>query len=185
MPPINYETLAELRKRLAREPMARDAMLVSGLVAGFVLGSLRGNWRNLQTLDLRLWPGLLAGVIARAAAPLLGGFALGASVAGILLVALVALVNRALSGAWLIVWGRFLTPSSRSRTPACRSTRRARRVGKPAPSDGLHVILSPETRLPFLADVLLIPVINNIYSVGDVVLAIGGFWMAFRLLKPR
>jgi HD-GYP domain-containing protein (c-di-GMP phosphodiesterase class II) len=25
LPPINYETLAELRKRLAREPMARDA----------------------------------------------------------------------------------------------------------------------------------------------------------------
>jgi hypothetical protein len=25
LPPINYETLAELRKRLAREPLARDA----------------------------------------------------------------------------------------------------------------------------------------------------------------
>jgi hypothetical protein len=25
LPPINYETLAELRRRLAREPMVRDA----------------------------------------------------------------------------------------------------------------------------------------------------------------
>jgi len=25
LPPINYETLAELRRRLAREPVARDA----------------------------------------------------------------------------------------------------------------------------------------------------------------
>ena len=58
-------------------------------------------------------------------------------------------------------------------------------AGKPAPADGLHMILGPETRLPFLADILLVPVINNIYSVGDVVLAIGGFWMAFRLLKRR
>jgi hypothetical protein len=49
----------------------------------------------------------------------------------------------------------------------------------------LHVMLMPDTRLPFLADVLLIPVVNNIYSVGDVVLAIGGFWMTFRLLKQR
>jgi hypothetical protein len=57
--------------------------------------------------------------------------------------------------------------------------------GKPTPADGLHVILGPETRLPFLADILLAPVINNIYSVGDVVLAIGGFWMAFRLLRQR
>ena len=57
--------------------------------------------------------------------------------------------------------------------------------GKAAPSDGLHVILGPATRLPFLADVLLIPVLNNIYSVGDVVLAIGGFWMVFRLVRSR
>ena len=57
--------------------------------------------------------------------------------------------------------------------------------GKPPPSDGLHVILGPDTRLPFLADVLLAPIENNIYSVGDVVLAIGGFWMTFRLLKQR
>jgi hypothetical protein len=55
--------------------------------------------------------------------------------------------------------------------------------GKTAPSDGLHVILGPDTRLSFLADVLLVPVINNVYSVGDVVLALGGFWMVFRLIR--
>lgn len=162
-------------------------MLVSGLVAGFVLGlAFGGNWRNLQTFDLRLWPGLLIGVISRAAAPLLGGFALGASVAGLLLVTLVALVNRALSGAWLIALGSLLNAVvmvANAGMPIDPSALAS--SGKPAPSDGLHVILGPETRLPFLADVLLVPVVNNIYSVGDVVLAVGGFWMAFRLLKPR
>lgn len=162
-------------------------MLVSGLLAGFVLGlAFGGNWRNLQTFDLRLWPGLLVGVIARAAAPLLGGFALGASVAGFLLVALVALVNRAMSGAWLIAMGSILNAVvtiANAGMPIDPGALAA--SGKPAPTDGLHMILGPDTRLPPLADVLLVPVINNIYSVGDVALAIGGFWMAFRLLKPR
>jgi hypothetical protein len=56
-------------------------------------------------------------------------------------------------------------------------------LGKPPPADGLHVILGPDTQLPFLADIFLVPVLNNIYSIGDVALAIGGFWMTFRLLR--
>ncbi len=55
-------------------------MLVSGLLAGLILGlASGGNWRNLQRFDLELWPGLLAGVIARTAAPFLGALALSAS----------------------------------------------------------------------------------------------------------
>ncbi len=162
-------------------------MLVSGLVAGFVLGlAFGGNWRNLQTFDLRLWPGLLVGVAARAIAPFLGGFALSAWLAGLLLVALVAVVNRSLAGAWLIALGSLLNTVvtlANAGMPIDPGALAA--SGKPGPSDGLHVILGPESRLPVLADVLLVPVINNIYSVGDVALAIGGFWMAFRLLKPR
>jgi hypothetical protein len=162
-------------------------MLVSGLVAGFVLGlATGGSWRNLQTFDLKFWPGLLAGLIARAVAPSLGGLALGASIGGLLLVALVAIVNRALPGAWLIGLGSLLNAVValiNQGMPVDPGALAA--SGKPAPSDGLHVILGPDTRLPFLADVLLAPIVSNIYSVGDVVLAIGGFWMAFRLLKQR
>jgi hypothetical protein len=162
-------------------------MLVSGLVAGFVLGlATGGNWRNLQRLDLKLWPGLLAGAIARVVAPFLGGLALSVSIAGLVLVALVALVNRALPGAWLIGLGSLLNISvtlANAGMPVDPGALAA--SGKAPPSDGLHVMLGPDTRLPFLADVLLIPVVNNIYSVGDVVLAIGGFWMTFRLLKQR
>jgi hypothetical protein len=162
-------------------------MLVSGLVAGFILGlASGGNWRNLQKFELKLWPGLLAGVIARAVAPLLGGLALGTSLAGLTLVALVAIANRAVPGAWLIGLGALLNAivtSINGGMPVDPGALAA--SGKPAPSDGLHVILGPDTRLPFLADVLLAPIVNDIYSVGDVVLAIGGFWTAFRLLKQR
>ena len=162
-------------------------MLVSGLVAGFVLGlATGGNWRNFQNFDLKLWPGLLVGVIARAAAPFVGGLALVTSLTGLLLVATVAIVNRALPGAWLIALGSLLNAlvtfvnGGMPIDPGALAA-----SGKPPPSDGLHVLLGSNTRLPFLADVLLAPVVNNIYSVGDVVLAIGGFWMAFRLLKNR
>ena len=115
-----------------------------------------------------------------------GGLALTVSLVGLSLVALVATVNRALPGAWVLALGSLANTvvmvANRGMPidPGALAT-----SGKPAPTDGLHVVLGPDTRLPFLADVLLVPVINNIYSVGDVALAIGGFWMAFRLLKPR
>ncbi len=162
-------------------------MLVSGLIAGLVLGlATGGNWRNLERFDLKFWPGLFAGVIARAVAPFLGGLALTTSIAGLLLVAVVAVVNRLVPGAWLIALGSILNAivavvnGGMPIDPGALTA-----SGKPAPSDGLHVLLGPDTVLPFLADVLLVPLVNNIYSVGDVVLAVGGFWMTFRLLKRR
>jgi uncharacterized protein DUF5317 len=162
-------------------------MLVSGLVAGFILGlASGGNWRNLARLDLKFWPALLAGVIARTGASLLGGLALSVSIAGLLLVALVAFVNRGTPGAWLIGVGALLNSVVTFVNEGMPVDPGALTLsGKAPPSDGLHVILGPDTRLPFLADVLLIPVINNIYSIGDVLLAIGGFWMVFRLVRSR
>ena len=162
-------------------------MLVSGLLAGLILGlASGGNWRNLQRFDLELWPGLLVGVIARTVAPFLGALALSASIVGLTLVAVVAFVNRALPGAWLIGLGSLLNAIVslvNGGMPVDPGALAA--SGRPTPSDGLHVILGPGTRLPFLADVLLAPVVNNIYSLGDVLLAIGGFWMTFRTLKHR
>ena len=162
-------------------------MLVSGLLAGFVLGlATGGKWRNLERLDLKLWPGLLVGAIARAIAPLLGELALSASIAGLLLVAGVALVNRLVPGAWMIGLGSLLNAIVTVANGGMPVDPGALVVsGKPLPSDGLHVLLGPQTVLPFLADVVLVPLINNIYSVGDFVLAIGGFWMTFRILNRR
>ncbi len=162
-------------------------MLVSGLLAGFVLGlASGGDWRRLARLDLKLWPALFVGVVARAVAPFLGELALSASIAGLVLVALVALVNRGMPGAWIIGLGSLLNTVVTLINGGMPVDPGAIAVsGKAAPSDGLHVILGPGTQLPFLADVLLIPVVKNIYSVGDVVLAIGGFWMVFRLVRSR
>src|SRR5207244_11298773 len=84
-------------------------MLVSGLVAGFIVGlAAGGDWHHLEKLDLKLWPALFVGVLARVIAPFLGGLALASSVAGLALVSLVALANRALPGALLIAAGSLL-----------------------------------------------------------------------------
>ncbi|MDQ2913815.1 MAG: DUF5317 domain-containing protein [Chloroflexota bacterium] len=162
-------------------------MLASGLLAGFIVGIASGGaWRNLGRLELKFWPALLVGAIARLIAPFLAGLALTTSIAGLVLVAFVAIVNRALPGAWLIGFGSVLNTAvilangGMPIDPGALAT-----SGKATPADGLHVILGPDSRLSFLADVLLIPVLNNIYSVGDVLLAIGGFWTVFRLVKSR
>jgi uncharacterized protein DUF5317 len=168
-------------------PWLAMPMLVSGLLAGFILGlASGGRWRNLQRFELKLWPALLGGVLARTVAPFLGGLALSVSIFGLALVALVAVVNRALPGASLIALGSLLNTLvilANGGMPIDPGALAA--SGKPVPSDGLHVVLGPDTRLAFMADVLLAPLVNNIYSVGDVLLAIGGFWMTFRLLKER
>ena len=162
-------------------------MLVSGLIAGLVLGLISGgNWRNFQTVEFRLWPALAMGAVARLAAPLFGALALAAWVLGLVLVGLVAILNRALPGAWLLAVGAFLNAVVtifNGGMPVDPGALAA--SGKPAPNDGLHVLLGPETRLPFLGDVILAPVLNAIYSAGDVLLAVGGFWMAFRILRRR
>jgi hypothetical protein len=101
-------------------------------------------------------------------------------------VALVAVLNRTMPGAWLIGVGAMLNSIVTFVNGGMPVDPGALTLsGKAPPSDGLHVILGPDTRLSFLADVLLIPVINNIYSIGDVVLAIGGFWMVLRLVRSR
>ena len=162
-------------------------MLVSGLAAGFLLGlASGGDWRKVAGLDLQLWPALVAAAVSRAVAPFLGDLALGLSMIGVAGIGLVALLNRALPGAWLVASGsmlNLLVIALNGGMPVDGTSLVA--AGKSIPGDGLHVALGPDTRLGFLADVLLAPIVNNIYSLGDVLLALGGFWMAFRLLKDR
>jgi hypothetical protein len=162
-------------------------MLVSGVVAGFILGlASGGDWRRLGQLDLKLLPALVAAAVSRAVAPFFGELALGISMLGLALIAVVALVNRALPGAWLVALGsmlNLLVISINGGMPVEPGALTS--AGKSLPNDGLHVLLAPGTRLGFLADVLLAPIVNNVYSVGDVLLAAGGFWMAFRVLRQR
>ncbi|MEK7860856.1 MAG: DUF5317 family protein, partial [Chloroflexota bacterium] len=56
-------------------------------------------------------------------------------------------------------------------------------VGVSMPSDRLHIPLDASTRLAALADFIPVPVVRGVYSPGDVLLAVGGFWLPFTWLR--
>jgi hypothetical protein len=56
-------------------------------------------------------------------------------------------------------------------------------AGVAARSDGLHVVADGSTRLSVLADVIPVSWLGHVYSVGDVLLALGGFWLPFRWIR--
>lgn len=51
--------------------------------------------------------------------------------------------------------------------------------------DRLHIALTAETRLPFLADIMPFRIFRNVYSLGDLVIAAGAFWLPFAWLRRR
>ncbi|MGE5102931.1 MAG: MFS transporter, partial [Deltaproteobacteria bacterium] len=58
-------------------------------------------------------------------------------------------------------------------------------IGAPLPHDSLHVPIGDATRLTFLADVIPVGAVRSIYSIGDFLIAFGGFLIPFVLLQPQ
>ena len=156
-------------------------MLVSGLVLGLIGGFLAGgDIRNFRRVELRGLPLVLIAIVARFAVPLAPQPIFFASLA---LVGVAALWNRNLPGAWLIALGAFmnaLVVAANGAMPVDGLA--AAQVGSQGAHDQAHVVLGPETRLAFLADI--IPLVRSVYSPGDVVSAIGGFWLVLRTMRP-
>ena len=159
-------------------------MLVSGVVAGVAAGiAFGGDWRRLSTFTLHLWPLLVVGASLR----LLGGIVPTSPLAvyfiGLLCVAVVAARNWRLPGAALISVGTFsnvLVVLLNNGMPY--DVELATEINSPLPNTGLHVALGPETLFPFLADIIPAGV-AGLYSVGDVLIAFGGFLIPFLWLQ--
>jgi uncharacterized protein DUF5317 len=160
-------------------------MLVSGIVAGVLVGlATGGNWRRLALFELRWLPLLAIGLGIRASAPLAGAYGVALSVLGLGIVAAVAVVNRHIPGTWLVALGatlNLIVIALNQGMPVDAAL--AIEAGKPPPNDGLHVAIDSQTRLTLLSDVILLPILNDLYSVGDFLLAVGGFWMTFRVVR--
>ena len=160
-------------------------MLVSGVVAGIAAGiAFGGDWRRLSTFTLHLWPLLVIGASLR----LIGYFVPTSPIAiyflGLLCVAVVAARNWRLPGAALISVGTFsnvVVVLLNSGMPYDVAIATA--IDALPPENGLHIPLGPGTLFPFLADVIPVGIVRNVYSVGDFLIAFGGFLIPFLWLQ--
>ena len=160
-------------------------MLVSsvalGIAGAIVLG---GNWKRLAAIRLAWWPLLAAAMALR-----LAGLAIPLNVpiylSAIVAVAIVAARNSALPGAPLIAVGSLLNAVAIAANdgmpvdPAAAAVANAR----PLFNDQLHVSTSSDTRLYLLSDLIPLPIFRNVYSIGDIFIALGGFWLPFRWIR--
>jgi len=157
--------------------------IVLGIAAGIVWG---GDWRRLGDLQVRWW-GLLLAAVGLRVAGLLIPLDLLLYLAAIAAVGVVAAINHRLPGALAIAVGTGLNVAviafNGGMPVAADVARDADALS--FTSDRLHVALTAETHLPFLADVIPLRIFRNVYSFGDLVIAAGAFWLPFAWLRRR
>lgn len=163
-------------------------MLASAIALGVAAGWATGGRRLARLGDLRIrwWPVLVAAVVLRAGAPLLGDLSLFAYLLAFASITAAALANRALPGMSVIAAGatlNLIVVAANGGMPVDQAAVVA--AGGRMPDDPLHTTLDSSTRLPQLADVIPAPIFRSVYSFGDVLLAIGGFWLPFAWLRRR
>lgn len=163
-------------------------MLASAIVLGVAAGWASGGRRFSRLGDLRIrwWPLLVGAVALRAAAPIFGDLSAAAYVLAFAGITAVALADRRLPGMSAIAAGATLNivvVAANGAMPVDPAAVAA--VGAQMHEDALHERLDGATRLPQLADVIPAPLFRSVYSIGDVLLALGGFWLPFAWLRRR
>jgi len=162
-------------------------MLVSGVIAGIAAGvAFGGDWRRLATFTLRWWPLLVVASALRVFTYLYPHADFAIDVLVLVGIGIVAAVNWRLAGAALIAIGTLsnvLVVLANTGMPYDPVTVAA--AGAPTPNDSLHVLLSPNSRLPFLADIVPFGLIHGVYSIGDLLIAFGGFLLPFVWVQPE
>lgn len=162
-------------------------MLASGFVIGLAAGLLAGGRvSRLAELSIRWWPVLAAGVGIRMVAALAGELPSPLYLLAFACIAFVAWANRAIPGMlWILIGalGNALVVAVNGGMPV--GVEAVTLVGAEIPNDGLHRPLGGGDALPFLADVIPVPIIAGVYSVGDVALAWGALWLVFARVSGR
>jgi len=160
-------------------------MLVSGVIAGIAAGiAFGGDWRRLSTFTLHLWPLLVIGAGLRVLGELVPTSPLAVYFVGLVCVAIVAARNWRLPGAALISVGTFsnvLVVLLNSGMPVDMTV--AGEISALPRPNGLHIALGPATIFPFLADIVPVAIVPSVYSVGDFLIAFGGFLIPFLWLQ--
>ena len=162
------------------------------LVISITLGALRGgSLRNLSGIRVKLWWLLPVGFVLLAIATFVPADHHELAVALILvsylpLLAFV-LLNRNLSGIWIAGMGilmNFTVIVVNGGMPVLAEAAQIASGSAGTLALGAkHVLLTPETALPFLADVIPLP--GAVLSLGDVFLAIGtGVFIEHQMRQP-
>jgi uncharacterized protein DUF5317 len=145
--------------------------LALGLIAAIATG---GELKRLGSIRLQLWPVLLLAVALRVVAALtFSGWAFAISLFAIVLVCVanIRLPGLALVGAGttlnlIVVVANVGMPVSQSALENANAT---------LPQDGVHIAMSSATTLNWLGDILPVSVVRGVYSLGDVISAVGAF----------
>ncbi len=162
-------------------------MLVSGVVAGTLLGLLIGrNWRRLERIEIAWLPLLIAALVLRITAGVFSPGSIALYVASIAITGLVAAINWRLPGALLIALGSALNLAVIAANGAMPIDQAAlESVGGRMPQDALHEPLTAQSSFATLADVILVAPLRAAYSLGDVAIALGGLLLPFVTLIRR
>ena len=162
-------------------------MLASGAILGVIAGLAVGrSWRPRAEVQIRWVPLLIAGLLARAAAPLIPTVAFPLYVLALAATAISASANVRLTGAALVAFGGALNLAVVLLNHGMPVDAGAVAAAAAAmPTDALHVTVTSATLLAALADVIPVSVAHAVYSVGDVCIALGGFLVPFVLLIRR
>ena len=160
-------------------------MLASGVVAGIAAAiAFGGDWRRLATFSLRFWPLLAVAYVIRLVASFNSAAPLSVYLVALAGIAAVAALNWRLPGSSLIAIGtamNIFVIALNAGMPYDAGTVTA--VGAPLPTDSLHTLMGPGTRLPFLGDIVPVGLVRSVYSVGDFLIALGGFLIPFMWLQ--
>ncbi|HEV8535809.1 MAG TPA: MFS transporter [Candidatus Limnocylindria bacterium] len=160
-------------------------MLASGVAVGILAGiAFGGDWRRLSTFNLKLWPILVLALALRSIGTLVPTSPLILYLVSLLGVAVVATWNWRIAGALLIAGGttlNLLVVLLNAGMPY--DVAAVIEVGAQPPHDGLHVPLGPEARLGFLSDVIPVALLKSVLSLGDFLVALGGFLIPFMWLQ--
>lgn len=162
-------------------------MLASGAVLGLIAGvAFRRDWRGVAGIRVRWLPLLVAGSLGRVVAGFAPEIALALYVFGIVSTIIVSAANYRLTGAVLIALGGFMNLAvvvANGGMPVDATALMA--AGAVMPTDALHVPFGIDTRLMGLGDVIGFAFFHAVYSIGDFLIAAGGFIVPFAYLLRK
>lgn len=176
-------------------------LLLYAVALGLLLGVLtRGRIAALGSVKVKLWPIALIGLAFQAllfSSPLAATVgALGPSlyVVSTTLVLMALVVNLRQPGFWLIILGALanftVIVANGGQMPASPDAFAALNGVPVVPTTDFSnsVIYGPSTRFYFLADLFVLPrplPFANVFSIGDVLIGLGGAWFIVAVMHRR